>query len=86
MRKDVLSHAEVLLDKIKTNHQCSNSNCTMVSVHLRLGDYTNIMKGHGWPAVATETDYLNNAFSHVLDKYQVCKLKTFLSYQIMWGF
>lgn len=73
-RKPVLSNANQLFESMKVGHNCYivPGGCTMVSVHLRLGDYTKIMRKRNLPAIVSDTDYLENAFQHVIKNYTVC--------------
>ena len=73
-RQDVLDITFQLLKEVKANIGCTEemAKCTLVTVHLRMGDYDNHLKKRGWgPNVMTETNYITQAFHHVIEKYQV---------------
>ena len=73
-RQDVLDITFQLLKEVKANIGCTEemAKCTLVTVHLRMGDYDNHLKKHGWgPNVLTETNYITQAFNHVIEKYKV---------------
>ena len=75
-RQDVLDITFQLLKEVKANIGCTEemAKCTLVTVHLRMGDYDNHLKKQGWgPNVMTETNYITQAFNHVIEK---CKVKT----------
>ena len=47
-------------------------NCTIVTVHLRMGDYDNHLRKLGWgPNILTKTNYVPEAFKYVIRKYEV---------------
>ena len=73
-KDDVLSNAKQLFQNIKDLHNCSHlsEGCTMVSIHLRLGDYPKWMHAQKYPEIVFETNYLSNALHHVIDRYVVC--------------
>ena len=56
-----------------SNHNCNTSGnkCTVVSMHLRMGDYDNHLKLTGLGPSFTKTDYIKNAVGHVMKKHQV---------------
>ena len=68
-RKDVLFNAKIIYENVKERTNCSS--CTMVSVHLRLGDYTKMMHEQNFPAIVSETNYLSNAFNYIIENYSV---------------
>ena len=68
-RKDVLFNAKIIYENVKERTNCSS--CTMVSVHLRLGDYTKMMQEQNFPAIVSETNYLSNAFNYIIENYLV---------------
>ena len=72
-KEPVLKNAQKLFGNMKMSHNCSTvpEGCTMVSVHLRLGDYTKMMHDQNWPAIVQDTNYLTNAFQHVIANYTV---------------
>ena len=73
-RQDVLDITFQLLKEVKANIGCTEemAKCTLVTVHLRMGDYDNHLKKQGWgPNVMTETNYITQAFNHVIEKYKV---------------
>ena len=73
-RQDVLDIAFQLLKEVKADIGCTEemAKCTLVTVHLRMGDYDNHLKKQGWgPNVMTETNYITQAFNHVIEKYKV---------------
>jgi len=75
-RNDVLQISKAVLQQLKGKHGCSNQQqCTPVSVHLRMGDYKdhiaqfNKRKPGGFVNLFSDTDYLPNAFHHVMEHY-----------------
>ena len=73
-RPDVWYIAHKLLKNIKAQLGCSDGhkNCTIVTVHLRMGDYAKHIKNKRLgPNILNETDYIPKALQHVLEKYQV---------------
>ena len=73
-RQDVLDITFQLLKEVKANIGCIEemAKCTLVTVHLRMGDYDNHLKALGWgPNVLSETNYITQAFNHVIEKYKV---------------
>ena len=78
-RQDVLDITFQLLKEVKADIGCTEemAKCTIVTIHLRMGDYDNHLKALGWgPNVLTETNYVTQAFKHVIEKYEVkTKLK-----------
>ena len=69
-RKDVLFNAKLVYENVKAVANCSG--CTMVAVHLRLGDYPGTMRAQHFPAIVSETNYLSNAFNYIIENYSVC--------------
>ena len=73
-RQDVLDSTFQLLREIKNKTGCNDKmeNCTLVTVHLRMGDYDNHLNLTGLgPNILTKTNYVAEAFKHVIEKYQV---------------
>ena len=73
-RPDVWNIAHELLKIMKAQLGCSDGhkNCTIVTVHLRMGDYAKHIKNKRLgPNILNETDYIPKALQHVLEKYQV---------------
>ena len=73
-RQDVLDSTFQLLKEIKNKTGCHDimENCTLVTVHLRMGDYDNHLRKLGWgPNILTKTNYVPEAFKYVIRKYEV---------------
>ena len=73
-RQDVLDIAFQLLKEVKADIGCTEemAKCTIVTIHLRMGDYDNHLKALGWgPNVLSETNYITQAFKNVIEKYEV---------------
>ena len=73
-RQDVLDSTFQLLKEIKSKIGCADKmeNCTIVTVHLRMGDYDNHLRKLGWgPNILTKTNYVPEAFKYVIKKYEV---------------
>ena len=73
-RQDVLDITFQLLKEVKANIGCTEemAKCTLVTVHLRMGDYDNHLRALGYgPNILTKTNYVPEAFKYVIKKYEV---------------
>ena len=73
-RQDVLDSTFQLLKEIKAKIGCADKmeNCTIVTVHLRMGDYDDHLRALNiGPNILTKTDFVPEAFKYVIRKYEV---------------
>ena len=77
-RDDVWEIATHLFKEMEHNHSCLRTKAstskpcyTMISVHLRMGDYPNHLKGMFNITDITHTNYLQNAVGYLSTKYKV---------------
>ncbi|XP_075256267.1 uncharacterized protein LOC142348702 [Convolutriloba macropyga] len=71
-REDVWKDAEIVLNHLNSIHDCtSKEDCTVVFVHMRMGDYLRHLRALGWgPSVFDETNYMQEAFKTVVNSYK----------------
>ena len=70
IRKDVKQAAETLFKEAKLQLNCKN--CTIVTVHMRMGDYIHHITALKMrPHLFAETDYVPRAFKHIINNYHV---------------
>jgi len=72
-KSNIWKKAKQVFDIIREQHNCDAVNCTMISLHMRLGDYAHHLQVlfNDTKPLTQHSNYMSNAFNYMSQRYQV---------------